>query len=103
MAEDDVALLAIDAGATEFESDEQSTVIFTEPQELHKVQETLAGAGLDIESADLVMKAKELITVEPDAAVKIIRLIERLEELDDIQTVFSNLEVTDEVFAQVSA
>src|SRR5688572_17421777 len=84
-AEDDVALLAIDAGATEIESDEHSTVIFTEPEDLHKVQETLTGAGLEIESADLVMKAKDLITVEPDAAVKIIRLIERLEELDDVQ------------------
>lgn len=103
MSEDDVALLAIDAGATEFESDEESTVIFTEPQDLHKVQETLAAAGLEIESADLVMKAKDLVTVEPEAAVKIIRLVEKLEDLDDVQTVFSNLEVTDDVFAQVSA
>ena len=103
LSDDEIALIAIDAGATEFESDEESTVIYTEPQDLHKVQETLTGAGLEIDAADLVMKAKELISVEPDSAVKIIRLIEKLEDLDDVQTVFSNLEVTDEVFAQVSA
>jgi YebC/PmpR family DNA-binding regulatory protein len=103
MSADDVALLAIDAGATEFEADEESTVIFTEPHDLHKVQEALSGAGLEVESADLVMKAKDLITVDSEAAVKIIRLIEKLEDLDDVQTVFSNLEVTDDVFAQVSA
>lgn len=103
MDPDDVALLAIDAGATEFETDDGSAVIFTEPTDLHKVQEALTSAGLETESAELVMKAKDLITVEPDQAVKIIRLIEKLEDLDDVSNVYSNLEVTDEVFAQVSA
>ncbi len=103
MSEDEVAMLAIDAGATEFEPDGETTVVFTAPSDLHKVQEQLTGAGLDIEAADLVMKAKDLISVEPDQAVKVIRVIEKLEDLDDVQNVYSNLEVTDEVFAQVSA
>jgi YebC/PmpR family DNA-binding regulatory protein len=103
MDADEVAMLAIDAGATEFETDTESTVVFTEPTDLHRVQEALTGSGLEVESSDLVMKAKDLISVEPDQAVKIIRLIEKLEDLDDVQTVFTNLEVTDEVFAQVSS
>jgi YebC/PmpR family DNA-binding regulatory protein len=103
MSEDDLAMLAIDAGATEFEPDGETTVVFTEPSDLHKVQETLTRAGLEIDSADLVMKAKDLIAVEPDQAVKVIRVIEKLEDLDDVQNVYTNLEVTDEVFAQVSA
>jgi YebC/PmpR family DNA-binding regulatory protein len=103
MDPDDVALMAIDAGATEFESDEESTVVFTDPTDLHKVQEALAASGLEPESAELVMKAKDLIAVEPDQAVKIIRLIEKLEDLDDVSSVYTNLDVTDEVFAQVSA
>jgi len=103
MSEDEIALVAIDAGATEFESDGDGMVVYTEPQDLHTVQEALSTAELEVESADLVMKPKDLITPDPDAAVKIIRLIEKLEDLDDVQNVYSNLEVTDEVFAQVSA
>jgi YebC/PmpR family DNA-binding regulatory protein len=102
MSEDEIALVAIDAGATEFESDGDGVVVYTEPQDLHTVQEALSTAELEVESADLVMKPKDLITPDPDAAVKIIRLIEKLEDLDDVQNVYSNLEVTDEVFAQVS-
>jgi transcriptional/translational regulatory protein YebC/TACO1 len=67
------------------------------------VQEALSASGLEVESADLVMKAKDLIAPDADHAVKLIRLIEKLEDLDDVQNVFSNLELTDEVFAQVSA
>lgn len=103
LAEDDVALLAIDGGASDVEPDEEATVIYTEPQELHRVQEALTAAGLEIESAELVMKPRDQIEVEPDVAVKIIRVIEKLEELDDVQTVYSNLHLSDEVFAQVSA
>jgi transcriptional/translational regulatory protein YebC/TACO1 len=98
-----MAMMAIDAGATEFETDSDTTVVFTEPTDLHRVQEALGAAGLEIESADLVMKAKDLISVEPDQAVKVVRVIEKLEDLDDVQTVYTNLELTDEVFAQVSA
>ncbi|HET7055212.1 MAG TPA: YebC/PmpR family DNA-binding transcriptional regulator, partial [Thermomicrobiales bacterium] len=57
MSEDDMAMMAIDAGATEFETDSDTTVVFTEPTDLHRVQEALGAAGLEIESADLVMKA----------------------------------------------
>ena len=103
LSEDDLAMLVIDSGASDYEADEESAVVFTEPTDLHRVQEALAGAGLEIESAELVMKAKDQIEVEPDSAVRIIRVIEKLEELDDVQTVFSNLHLTDEVFAQVSA
>jgi YebC/PmpR family DNA-binding regulatory protein len=100
---DDIAMIAIDAGASEFETDEEITVIYTEPTELHVVQESLTGAGLEIDSADLVMKPKDSVPVEADQAVKVFRVIEKLEDLDDVQSVYSNLELTDEVFAQVSA
>ncbi len=100
--EDDVAMMAIDAGATEFESDGESMVVYTEPQDLHKVQESLSASGLEIESAELSMKPKDPIIPEADLAVKVIRLVERLEDLDDVQTVYTNLEISDDVLAQVS-
>jgi YebC/PmpR family DNA-binding regulatory protein len=103
LSADEVSLIAIDAGANDVEADDEGAVVYTEPQDLHMVQEALSASGLEVESADLVMKAKDLITPDADHAVKLIRLIEKLEDLDDVQNVFSNLELTDEVFAQVSA
>jgi YebC/PmpR family DNA-binding regulatory protein len=99
---DEAALIAIDAGAAEFELEDEVVVVYTAPQELHKVQEQLTAAGIEIESSDLIMKPKDPVTPETDLAVKVIRLVERLEELDDVQTVYTNLEITDDVVAQVS-
>jgi YebC/PmpR family DNA-binding regulatory protein len=98
---DEVALIAIDAGASEFEVDGDSVVVYTAPQDLHRVQEQLAAAGLEVESAELVMKPKDPIVPEPDMAVKVIRLVEKLEDLDDVQHVYTNIELTDDVLAQV--
>lgn len=99
---EEVALMAIDVGATEFETDEESVIVYTETQDLHKVVEQLTAAGLEIESSELVMKPKDPVTPDTDVAVKVIRLVERLEDLDDVQTVYTNLNLTEDVLAQVS-
>ena len=99
---DDVALMAIDAGALDVESDEESIVVYTASQDLHRVQEALDGAGLKVESAELVMKPKDLITPEPETSVKIIRLVEKLEDLDDVQNVYTNLNISDSVLADMT-
>jgi len=99
---DEAALIAIDAGATEFEVEDDAVIVFTDPQDLHRVQEQLAEAGMEIESSELIMKPKDPVTPETDVAVKVIRLVERLEDLDDVQTVYTNLNLTDDVLAQVS-
>jgi YebC/PmpR family DNA-binding regulatory protein len=100
---EDVELVAIDAGASDVESSDDGTVeIYTELQDLHTVQEALTSAGLDVTSSEPSMRPKALLTPDQDAAVKAIRLLERLEDLDDVQTVYSNLDLTDEVLAAVS-
>jgi YebC/PmpR family DNA-binding regulatory protein len=99
---DEIALLAIDAGAADVQTEDESVEVFTELHDLHRVQDALAGEGLDIISAEPTMRPKAPMAPEPDAAVKAIRLMERLEDLDDVQQVYSNLEVTDDVFAQVT-
>jgi YebC/PmpR family DNA-binding regulatory protein len=98
---DEIALIAIDAGASDVQPDEGVVEVYTEVQDLHKVQEALANAGLKLESAELTMKPKTLQEPTTEEAVKAIRLIERLEDLDDVQTVYSNLDLTDDVLAQV--
>jgi YebC/PmpR family DNA-binding regulatory protein len=99
---DEAALIAIDAGATEFEVEDETVIVYTDPQDLHRVQEQLAGAGMEIESSELIMKPKDPVSPETDVAVKVIRMIERLEDLDDVQAVYTNLNLTDDVLAQVS-
>jgi YebC/PmpR family DNA-binding regulatory protein len=99
---DEISLVAIDAGATDVAADDGIVEVYTEPQDLHRVQEELSGAGYEIDNAELTMKPKTLMSPDTDDAVKAIRLLEKLEDLDDVQTVYSNLDITDEVMAAVS-
>jgi YebC/PmpR family DNA-binding regulatory protein len=98
---DEIALIAIDAGAIDVQPEDGEVEIYTEVQDLHKVQEALSESGFTVESAELTMKPKTMMEPSTDEALKAIRLIERLEDLDDVQTVYSNLNVTEDVMAQV--
>ena len=98
---DEIALVAIDAGASDVVTEDGAVEVYTEVTDLAQVRDALADAGYDVESAELTMKPKTLLTPEPDVAVKTIRLLERLEDLDDVQQVYSNLDVTDDVLALV--
>src|SRR5680860_882652 len=100
--EDELAMTAIEAGATDFSVDDGVAEIYTDPAELHKVSEQLSAAGYEVDNAELVMKPQTPLQPELDQAVKAIRLLEKLEDLDDVQTVYSNLDITDDVLAQVS-
>jgi YebC/PmpR family DNA-binding regulatory protein len=96
---DELALVAIDAGASDFETEDGTVVVYTDPTDLHRVRESLAGAGVPVEGAQLTMRPKTVLAPEPEVAVKVIRLVEKLEDLDDVQEVFTNIEIDDEVLA----
>jgi YebC/PmpR family DNA-binding regulatory protein len=98
---DEIALVAIDSGAVDVQPEDEVVEVYTELQDLHRVQEALSEAGYTVESAELTMKPKTMMEPGTDEALKVIRLIERLEDLDDVQTVYTNLNVTDDVLAQV--
>lgn len=99
---DEVALLAIDAGAIDVETSTDPLEIYTEPGDLEAVQAALVGAGVAIESADGAMIAKQTMAVDASRARQNLRLVEHLEDLDDVQRVTSNLELTDEILAEVA-
>ena len=99
---DEIALVAIDAGASDVQTEDGMVEVYTEVADLAWVRDALVEAGYDVESAELTMQPKTLLTPEPNVAVKTIRLLERLEDLDDVQQVYSNLDVSDDVLAQVS-
>jgi YebC/PmpR family DNA-binding regulatory protein len=100
---DELALVAIDAGASDVQVDDGAVSIYTETTELHTVGQALQDAGLALTAQQLTMKPKTLVAPEPDQAVKAIRLVEKLEDLDDVQEVFTNLDITDDVLALATA
>lgn len=99
---EELALVAIDAGASDIQVEDEVVEIYTDPQQLHRVQEQIASQGFEVEESELVMKPKTMLQPEPEVAIKAIRLLEKLEDLDDVQSVYSNLDISDEVLAEVS-
>ena len=88
--EDDLMLLALDAGADDVVSDDGVYEIYTLPQDYTAVRENLEKQGLKILSSDIEMIPENYITPEESALPKILNLIDRLEENDDVQNVFHN-------------
>ena len=91
-SEDDMMLLALDAGAEDLKKEDTYQVV-TAPDDLGQVKEALAKAGLKIESAELTMIPTTVVELEEEQAEKAIRLLEALEENDDVQRVYTNMEV----------
>jgi YebC/PmpR family DNA-binding regulatory protein len=94
---DEVMLLAIDAGADDVQVAEDVIEVYTELQQLAGVRQQLLTAGLPIMGAEKVMKPKTLVQPDEKDSMQALRLMERLEDLDDVQKVFTNLDVSDEL------
>jgi len=101
MDPDEIFLLAVDAGADDVEISEDFVEIYTEPGELHWVRESLAGRGLTVEDAELSQVPKTLMTLGEKETLQLMNMIEALEELDDVQQVYSNLDISEEILAAV--
>lgn len=99
---DELTLTAIDAGAIDVIADETSIEVYTEVEDLEAVRRTLDSQKLAIESADRVFVPKTQVTVDAEAAGKVLRLVERLEDLDDVQNVYSNVLLTPEILAALA-
>ena len=99
---DDIALLAIDAGAVDVDTEADPFEVATEPTDLLSVQTALEAAGVKVDSAELTMVAKTPIEVDVDKARQNLRLIEALEDSDDVQRVTANFELPDEIIAEAA-
>ncbi len=89
---------AVEAGADDVIAGEgeDDHEVYTEPSDLHAVSEALKAAGIPISQMDLVMMPKNEMSLSTGDAVQVLKLIEKLEDLDDVRRVVSNLEVTKE-------
>jgi len=99
---DDIALAAIDAGADDVDTEGDPLEITTPPGQLEAVRAALEGSGVSIESAEVSMQPKSTVEVEASAARQNLRLIENLEDLDDVQRVTANFDIPDEVMTEVA-
>ncbi len=101
--EDRALEAALEAGAEDFARDGDQYVVTTSPTGFHAVQDALRGAGIAIESAELAMVPKNTVRVEGADAERILRLVEVLEELDDVSKVFSNFDIDAAQLAEAEA
>ncbi len=102
-SEDDVMLAVLEAGAEEIEPHAQGFEVITEASDLVTVRSALQEAGIDYESADVEFVPNLKVEIDADAARKIFRLIDALEDSDEVQNVYANFDISDDVMAQVDA
>jgi YebC/PmpR family DNA-binding regulatory protein len=100
---DEVALAAIDAGAEDVDTDDDSAIeIYTDPGALEGVRQALESGGVAIDSAESTMIAKNTVELDSAKARQALRLVELLEDLDDVQRVTANFDIPEDVFAEVA-
>jgi YebC/PmpR family DNA-binding regulatory protein len=99
---DELALAAIDAGADDVQTYDDLIEIYTEPSRLEEVRTALDGAGIGVTSSEVTMIPKVTVQLDDQAAQQTLRLLERLEELDDVQRVYSNSDVSEAVAASLA-
>ncbi|MFL5749988.1 MAG: YebC/PmpR family DNA-binding transcriptional regulator [Chloroflexota bacterium] len=100
---DEVALTAIDAGAEDVDTDDAETIeIYTSPGDLESVRKALEGAGVAVDTAESTMIAKQTVELDSSKARQALRLVELLEDLDDVQRVTANFDIPEDVFAEVA-
>jgi len=98
--EDTLMEAALDAGADDVTEDEGTFEVYTKPSDLLSVSEALKNANIPYQSAELEKIPKTLVKVDGDAAKKILKLMEMIEDLDDVQRVSSNFDIPDDFFQQ---
>jgi YebC/PmpR family DNA-binding regulatory protein len=101
MGEDDVLVAVLDAGAEEVNDLGEAFEVVSEPTDLVAVRTALQDAGIDYDSADASFIPTVSVPLDEDGARKVFRLIEALEDSDDVQNVWANYDVSDEIMESV--
>ncbi len=99
--EDELMLAALEAGAEDVADDGETWRVTTAPTDLHKVRSALDEDGVAVSSADLTMIATTAVPLDAAGAKTVLRLVDALDDHDDVQDVFANFDIPDEVMAAV--
>jgi YebC/PmpR family DNA-binding regulatory protein len=100
--EDDL-IVAIDAGAEDISLDDDVYEVITEPSDLTAVRQALEAADIEIQNAEVIQRPKALVPVDEETAAKLLRLIDNLEDNDDVDAVHANFDVDAEVLERLMA
>jgi YebC/PmpR family DNA-binding regulatory protein len=100
--EDDV-IVAIDAGAEDVREDGDQLRVLCDPSDLSAVREALEGAGVEIESAGLATEPKSTVEVKGHEAEQLLKLLDALDEQDDVDEVFANFDIPEDVLEKLAA
>jgi YebC/PmpR family DNA-binding regulatory protein len=103
LAEDDVLLAVLDAGAEEVNDLDEAYEVVCEPSDLIPVRTGLQDAGIEYESAESSFVPSVTVPLDEDGARKVFKLIDALEDCDDVQNVYANFDVSDEILEAVGA
>lgn len=102
VSEDDLTMIAIDAGAEDIRNDDENFEVTAQPEDFSAVQKAIEGAGIPIINAELTMEPTDTVELDAKDAALMMRLIDRLEDDDDVQKVHANFEMSDEVLAEIN-
>ena len=97
---DELTLAAIDGGAEDVESDEEDAIVYTAVEALHECNDALQKAGFKTKEVTLTYKPNSLATISAEDAPKLIRLLEALEDLDDVNETYLNIDITEEMMGE---
>jgi YebC/PmpR family DNA-binding regulatory protein len=101
-SEDDL-LVAVEAGAEDIAIDDDVFEVITDPSDFMAVRGALDEAGIEVETAEIQQRPKSLVPVDADVATKLMRLIDGLEDNDDVDAVHANFDISDEVMERALA
>jgi YebC/PmpR family DNA-binding regulatory protein len=99
--EDRLLEIALEAGADDVKQVSDKFEVTSEPDAFQKVSAALAAAGIEADSQELTRIPKDTVSLDADTARKVLKLMERLDDHDDVQNVFANFNIPDEVMAEV--
>ncbi|MEU1523414.1 YebC/PmpR family DNA-binding transcriptional regulator [Nocardia rhamnosiphila] len=103
LSEDDVLMAVLDAGAEEVNDLGESFEIISEPGDLIEVRKALQSSDIDYDSAESGFQPSVSVAVDADGARKVFKLVDALEDSDDVQNVYTNVDISDEVLAELDA
>jgi YebC/PmpR family DNA-binding regulatory protein len=103
VSEDDLMLAVLDAGAEEINDLGDTFEVVSEPNDMVAVRTAVVNAGIDYDSAESSLVPSMTVPVDEEAARKVFKLIDVLEDCDDVQNIYANFDVSDEVMAAIDA
>jgi YebC/PmpR family DNA-binding regulatory protein len=104
VSEDDIMMAALEAGAEDVSDSDDSWEIVTDPSEMPAVRDAIGAAGIEVDSAEITLVAQNTVPLDNENdAKKVLRLVDLLEDLDDVQNVYANFDIPDNILELVEA